>query len=49
MSLTIGASGTNSELFRKYLDNIARKQEIKKLQKTAMLSTGHILRKVLMR
>jgi len=33
ISVTTGASGTITELFRKYLDNIAGKQEIKKLQK----------------
>jgi hypothetical protein len=49
MLVTTGTSGTISELFRKYLDNIAGKQEIKKLQKTVILDTAHILRKVLMK
>jgi hypothetical protein len=43
----IGVPGTISELFRKYLRNITRKHEIKELQKTVILGTAHILRKVL--
>jgi hypothetical protein len=34
--------------FRKYLSNIPGKHEVKELQKTAILGTAHILRKVLM-
>jgi hypothetical protein len=34
--------------FRKYLSSISGKHEIKGLQKTAILVTAHILRKVLM-
>jgi hypothetical protein len=49
MSVTTGASGTILELLRKYLDDIAGKQEIKKLQKTAIIGTAHILLKVLMK
>lgn len=49
MSVTTVASGTISELFRKYLENIAGKQEMKKLQKTATLGGAHIPRKVLMK
>jgi hypothetical protein len=41
-----GATGTISKSFRKYLSNIMGKQEIKELQKTAILGTAHILRKV---
>ena len=37
-----------SNLFIKYLSNITRKHEVKELQKTAILDTAHILRKVLM-
>jgi hypothetical protein len=37
-----------SNSFRKYLSNIPGKHEIKELQKTAILGTAHILRKVLM-
>jgi len=34
--------------FRKYVSNIPGKHEVKELQKTAILGTAHILRKVLM-
>jgi len=44
----IGATGTISKLFRKYMSNMPGKHEVKELQKTAMLGTAHILRKVLM-
>ena len=44
----IGATGTISKSFRKYVSNIPRKHEVKELQETAMLGTAHILRKVLM-
>ena len=44
----IGAPGTISQSFRKYVSNIPGKHEVKELQKTAMLGTVHILRKVLM-
>ena len=40
----IGATGTISKSF----SNIAGKHEVKELQKTAILGTAHILRKVLM-
>jgi len=43
----IGATGTVSESFRKYVSNIPGKHEVKELQKTAILGTAHILRKVL--
>ena len=43
----IGATGTISESFRKYVSNIPGKHEVKELQKTAILGTAHILRKVL--
>ena len=43
-----GASGNISKSLRQYLGNIPGRHEIKKLQKTAILSTAHILRKVLM-
>ena len=46
--VTIGATGTISESFRKYVSNIQGKHEVKELQKTAILGTAHILRKVLM-
>jgi hypothetical protein len=44
----IGATGTISKPFRKYVSNIPRKHEVREIQKTALLSTAHILRKVLM-
>ena len=43
-----GATGTISKSFRKYVSNIPGKHEVKELQKTAILGTVHILRKVLM-
>jgi len=55
----IGATGTISKSFRKYMSNKAGKHKVKELQKagkhkvkelqkTAILGTAHILRKVLM-
>jgi len=44
----IGAIGTISKSFRKYVSNIPGKHEVKELQKTAILGTAHILRNVLM-
>ena len=43
----IGATGTISKTFRKYVSNIPGNHEVKELQKTAILDTAHILRKVL--
>ena len=43
----IGATGTFSKSFIKYLSYVSGKYEIKELQKTAILGTLHILRKVL--
>ena len=43
----IGATGTVSKSFRKYVSNIPGRHEVKQLQKTAILGTAHILRKVL--
>ena len=48
MPVIIGATGTLSKSFRKYVSNIPGKHEVKELQKTAILGTAHILRKVLM-
>jgi hypothetical protein len=45
--VTIGATGTISKSFRKYMSNIPGNHEVKELQKTAILGTAHILRKVL--
>ena len=44
----IGATGTISKSFRKYVSSIPGKHEVKELQETAILGTAHILRKVLM-
>ena len=44
----IGTTGTISKSFRNYVRNIPGKHEVKELQKTAILSTAHILQKVLM-
>jgi hypothetical protein len=44
----IGATGTISKSFRKYLSSIPGKHDMKELQKTAILGTAHTLRKVLM-
>jgi len=43
----IGATGTVSKTFRKYISNIPGNHEVKELQKTAILGTAHIFRKVL--
>ena len=45
--IIIGATGTISKSFRKYISNTAGNHEVKELQKTAILGTAHILRKVL--
>ena len=48
--VVIGATGTISKSFRKYVSNIPGKHEheVKELQKAAILGTAHILRKILM-
>ena len=43
----IGATGTISKSFRKYVSNIPGNHEVKKLQKTDILGTTHLLGKVL--
>jgi len=48
ITVVIGTTGTISESFRKYVSNIPGKHEVKELQKTAILDTAHILRKVLL-
>jgi heme/copper-type cytochrome/quinol oxidase subunit 2 len=45
--VVIGATGTISKSFRKYVRNIRGSRDVKELQKTAVLGTAHILRKVL--
>jgi hypothetical protein len=48
MPVIIGATGTISKSFTKYLTNIPGKDDIKELQTTAILGTVHVLRKLLM-
>ena len=43
----IGATGTISKSFRKYVSSIPGNHEVKELQKRVILGTAHILRKVL--
>jgi len=43
----IGATGTISKSFRKYVSDVPGNHDVKELQKTAILGTAHILRKVL--
>jgi hypothetical protein len=43
----IGATGTISKSFRKYVSSIPGNHEVEELQKTVILGTAHILRKVL--
>ena len=43
----IGATGTLSKSFRKYVSDIPGNHDVKEIQKTAILGTAHILRKVL--
>jgi hypothetical protein len=47
MPVAIGATGTINRGLRKYLQEIPGKHSIDSLQKTAILGTLHILRKVL--
>jgi hypothetical protein len=44
----IGATGTISKSLRKYASTVPGNRAVKELQKTVILSTAHILRKVLM-
>ena len=44
----IGATGTVSKSFRKYVSNIPGNNEVKELQETAILGSAHMLREVLM-
>ena len=47
MPVTTGANGTISKSFRKYVSDIPGNHDVKELQKTAIMDTAHILRKVL--
>ena len=44
----IGATGTVSKTFRKYVSNIPGNHDVKELQKTVILGTALLLQKVLM-
>jgi hypothetical protein len=46
--VVIRATGTISKSFRKYVSTIPGNHDVRELQKTAILDTAHILRKVLM-
>jgi hypothetical protein len=46
--IIIGATETISKSFRKYVSTIPGNHGVRELQKTAILGTAHILRKVLM-
>jgi hypothetical protein len=46
--LIIGATGTISTSFRKHVSNIQGNHDVRELQRTAILGTAHIFRKVLM-
>jgi hypothetical protein len=48
ISVIIGAPGTTAKSFRKYVSDIPGNHDLKELEKTAILDTAHILRKVLM-
>jgi hypothetical protein len=43
-----GATETISKSIRKYVSTVSGNHEVKEIQKTAILGTAHILRKVLM-
>ena len=45
--VVIGATGTVSESFRKYVSIMPGAHAVRELQKAAILGTAHILRKVL--
>jgi hypothetical protein len=47
IAVIIGATGTISKSFRKYVSNIPGNHDVRELQKTAILGTAHILREVL--
>jgi hypothetical protein len=44
----IGATGTISKSFRKYVSDIPGNRDVRELQKTAILGTAHRLREVIM-
>jgi hypothetical protein len=46
IAVVIGTTGTISKSCRKYVSNIPGNHEVKELEKTVILGTAHILRKV---
>jgi hypothetical protein len=48
MPVIIAATGTISKSFTKYVSTIPGNHEVKELQKTVIVGTAHIHRKVLM-
>jgi hypothetical protein len=46
-NISVVANGIISKSFRKYVSSIPGNHEYRELQKTAILGTAHILRKVL--
>jgi hypothetical protein len=44
----VGATGTISKSFRKYVSDILGNRDVRELQKTAIVGTAHRLREVLM-
>jgi hypothetical protein len=46
--IIIRATGTISKSLRKYVSNIPGNHEVRELQKTAILGTARLVRKVLM-
>jgi hypothetical protein len=48
IAVIIGATGTISKSLRKYVSTIPGNHEVGEIQKTAILGTANILRKVLM-
>jgi len=47
IAVITGATGTISKSFRKYVSDIPGNHNVKELQKTTILGTEHILRRVL--
>jgi hypothetical protein len=48
MPVITGATGTITKSLRKYVSTVPRNHDVRELQKTTILGTAHILRKVLM-
>jgi hypothetical protein len=48
MPVIIGATGTISKSLRKHVSTISGNHGVKEVEKTAIMATAHIFRKVLM-